>query len=1024
MMAKQIGLQYCRSYLLAIRDNVFHRNGFRKLSSETETAIKELGIRKKRKRGTRGGSQKVVTGRSLLRNITTVDITAKKTLGTTGNLWFCLLNPWSVCNKPDEINDFIADQRLDLLALTETWLSGDITDEPVISALLPSGFSLLQNPRKKRGGGTAVVYRDSVKLKQVNNITPYESFELLECTFMSSVLVRLCIIYRPPGQLVTSFLTDFADYMSHVLISAGHPLIVGDFNIPSAGAHAANFESLCKCLDLKQHILGPTHRNGNTLDLVLTRSDDPLVQSVMSCDHGFPDHFPVFAHLSLKKPKLPTLRVTYRKTKSIKANALSEAIHNSAIPSCHMDGLSAEELSSVYNIELRNILNDLAPIKTRCVPFRPEAEWYSQDLREAKQIRRQAEHAWRKSGLEVHRQIFLETRNNVNSLIKGSKVKFYKNLIDNNRNDTKQLFRVVNKLLGKDVRSALPSGSSISIADMFSNYFIDKIDTIRDSIQTEEISVNFCKKPECVTFLANFHPVSEHLVNKIISKSACKSCDLDPLPTHLVKLVLPHLLPIITTIINKSLSEGNFPSHFKQALVTPLLKKPTLDPEVSKNFRPVSNLSFISKILEKVVAQQLNEHLMLNNLQEPYQSAYRAGHSTETALLRIQNDIVKAVGEQKVVLLTMIDLSAAFDTVNHECLLSMLKDLGIRETALQWFRSYLTCRQQKINIKGTYSESKDLTCGVPQGSVLGPILFTVYTSSLGRLIRQEHLQYHIYADDTSIYLSVEPGNLNDGIKQIERCVALVQQWMCKFQLKMNNDKTEFMIISSKRLRDKITPSPLAIKDSLIVPSTSVRNLGVTLDHHAAMDFHVQNVCRGAYLQLKNIRALRNYLDRASLECVIHAFVTSRLDYCNSLLCGLPVSLVNRLQLIQNTAARILTGTPRYDHITPVLKSLHWLPILKRIEYKILLLVYKSVHHLAPSYLQELIIPYVPSRTLRSGDQHLLTVPYTTSAMIQSRAFSMAGPRFWNSLPYDIRTVPCIELFKSKLKTHLFKVTFN
>ena len=438
----------------------------------------------------------------------------------------------------------------------------------------------------------------------------------------------------------------------------------------------------------------------------------------------------------------------------------------------------------------------------------------------------------------------------------------------------------------------------------------------------------------------------------------------------------------------------------------------------------MSNLCFISKVLEKVIAQQLNEHLVLNNLQEPFQSAYRSGHSTETALLRIQNDIVKAIGEQKVVLLTMIDLSAAFDTVNHECLLSTLQDLGIRDTALQWFRSYLTCRQQKININGTLSNSMDLTCGVPQGSVLGPILFTVYTWSLGRLIHQNGLQYHIYADDTSIYMSVKPGILDEGIKQIEQCVAMIQQWMCKFQLKMNDDKTEFMIISSKRLASKFTTQSLTIKDSAIEPSTSVRNLGVFLDHHASMEIHINNLCRGLYFQLKNIRALRKYLDQESLECIIHAFLTSKIDYCNSLLCGLPMSLTNRLQMIQNTAARILTGTPRFQHITPVLKSLHWLPVHRRIEYKVLLLVYKSVKDLAPSYLKELICPYVPSRRLRSSDQHLLHIPYTSSSLIQSRTFSVAGPHLWNSLPYDLRALSNIELFKSKLKTHLFKLTFN
>ena len=637
------GLKYSRSDLFAIRDNVFHRSEFRKLSPQTETIIKTLGIKKKRKRGSRGGSKQMIHHHSNMRNIKIIETSTKRVHKSNDTLKFCLLNPWSVCNKADEINDFIVDQGLDLLAITETWLSGDITDNPIISALSPAGYSVLQNPRKTRGGGTAVVYRDTMKLR-VSSTPPYETFELLECTFMSSVLVRLCIIYRPPGLSVPSFLNDFADYMSHVLTAPGHPLIVGDFNIHIGSSnYAAEFTALCTSLNLNQHVLGPTHRNGHTLDLVLTRSDDSMVRSAVSCDHGFPDHFPVFANLLLEKPKLPTVQVSYRKIKSITANALSEAIKKSTIWECDMNDLSTDELSIVYNNQLRTILEDLAPIKTRQVPVRPEAEWYSQHIREAKQVRCRAERAWRKSGLEVNRLIYLEKRNHVNSLIKETKTKFYKDLIHTNKSDTKQLFKVVNKLLRKDIQSPLPSGSDSVVADMFStdsNYFIEKISDIRDSIPAHVTSINNDIQTAPADLLDNFRPLAEEAVEKIIASSPSKSCDLDPIPTQLVKLVLPQLLPVITTIINKSLETGIFPSEFKQAIVTPLLKKSSLDPEVLKNFRPVSNLSFVSKILEKVVARQLNEHLVLNNFMEPFQSAYRAGHSTESALLRIQNDII------------------------------------------------------------------------------------------------------------------------------------------------------------------------------------------------------------------------------------------------------------------------------------------------------------------------------------------------------------------------------------------------
>jgi len=261
--------------------------------------------------------------------------------------------------------------------------------------------------------------------------------------------------------------------------------------------------------------------------------------------------------------------------------------------------------------------------------------------------------------------------------------------------------------------------------------------------------------------------------------------------------------------------------------VTPLLKKPSLDPDVYKNYRPVSNLNFLSKVLEKVVASQINDHLAKNNIHEPFQSAYRQGHSTETALLRVHNDVIRAIGEQKVMLLVLLDLSAAFDTVNHQSLLTALQELGVSEVALQWLQSYLTCRKQVINVKGTYSKGKEVTCGVPQGSVLGPILFNIYTSSLGRLLHSAVPQYHMYADDTSFYICVKPELYTEAADQIATCVSLVNKWMGKYELKMNDEKTEFIVISSKQTANKVTPTPLMFGNIQICPLSSVRSLGVT-----------------------------------------------------------------------------------------------------------------------------------------------------------------------------------------------------
>ena len=550
---------------------------------------------------------------------------------------------------------------------------------------------------------------------------------------------------------------------------------------------------------------------------------------------------------------------------------------------------------------------------------------------------------------------------------------------------------------------------------------ISKIVAIKASITTDGTGYDAAPQPSPLVRdpMDTLHPAKEQEIQCIIAASPNKQCALDPFPTGLVKSCKTILSPIIMEMINKSLSSGEFPQAFKNALVTPLLKKRTLDEEILNNYRPVSNLTFVSKIIEKVVASRLNHHLMVNNLQEPFQSAYRVNHSTETAMLRVQNDIIRALGDNKVVLLVLIDLSAAFDTVDHERLLSTLHAIGITGKALAWFASYLQNRSQTITISGKQSRSQQLECGVPQGSVLGPILFNVYTAALGLLLRQEKTNYSMYADDTDLYLIFKPSELTENVAEMERTAGLVRRWMASNELKMNDAKTEVMLITPRRMAMKIECPTMVIGDHVVAPSHFVRNLGVILDSLAGMERQINAVCKTSYMHLYNISKIRCYLDKHSLACIIHAFVTCRLDYGNALLCGYPESQIQKLQRVQNVAARLISGRRKYDHITPVLKELHWLPVVKRIQFKVVTTVFKAMHDTAPAYLQELIVPYAPSRGLRSREHNLLCVPFTRSTVTGSRAFSIAGPKLWNALPQYLRDISDISTFKKQLKTHLF-----
>ena len=940
-----------------------------------------------------------------------------------------LLNPWSVCNKPDIICDFIIDQEFDLLCLTETWLSETEQDGPVLNALLPKGYCIQQVSRKSRGGGIALIHRENIKAKRISTAT-YQSFEVLECLIHESVDIRLSIVYRPPGNrngiTAKSFYDELSEYLSRLMCAPGHPVVLGDFNFHvdnSSDMTASAFSNVTSSFGLNQHINEPTHKNGHTLDLVFSRGNETIVSSTKVLDHGFPDHFVVFVTLALQKPLLPKKKITYRKIKSVSDEALKENVTRSQLAeSERYNTLALEDIIALYNTELRRILDELAPQRECTLTIRPQTQWYNETIRSAKQQRRQKERLWRKTGLTAHRDLFIEERKKVNTLISETKKQYYREAILSFGNDTKQLFRMTSELLGNVIATPLPTiKSHDELASMFSDFFIQKIERIHDSIPitANQVLPDMTLSDDVV--LRDFRPVERDEILSLINRCASKTCDLDPMPSEMVKAADRDLAPIIQTIVNTSLRSGQFPDCLKHAIVIPRLKKPSLDPDNCANFRPVSNLPFLSKVLERAAAEQLADHLQTHNLLEPFQSAYRPFHSTETAIVRVHNDICRAIGERKVVLLVMLDLSAAFDTVSHELLLNTLHNFGIRETALEWFRSYINERDQTVRVHGAMSEARQLSWGVPQGSVLGPILFNIYSSSLGHLLRERMVGYHFYADDSQIYITASPDQVDAASTQMEECVRLVSAWMSQHHLMMNNNKTEFLVLSSKHTAREIRLPNLDVCGHSVAPSDTVRNIGVIIDSNLSMDAHVATLCKNAYFQLHRIAKIKQYLDHKSLECIIHAFVTTRLDYCNAILSGIKKSTKQKLQRVQNAAARLLTNTKKREHITPVLRELHWLPVEKRIDFKICVLTYKCVHGLAPSYLSEMIQPSTSSRLRASGQ---LCVPFTNSEYVKTNAFSFVAPALYNKLPRAIRQSPSIDIFKQNLKTYLFTIYFG
>jgi exonuclease III len=966
-----------------------------------------------------------------------IDVKIEKLSQPSGQeISFGLVNARSIKNKTTSMCDYISENQLDIVAITETWLGDGNRDQYVINSLCPSDYNFIHAARTTgKGGGVGLLLKSNLPCRRVTKHKSYESFEYLQTVLQpqKSTAVLLCVIYRPPpnrknGLSVQQFFDDFSDFLDSIILSKEQLLLVGDFNFHvdvRDDKDAMMFTDLLLSYGLTQHVSMATHSKGHTLDLLITRDTSSLISTPHVHDAQLSDHFWVHCNVSGQHVGKVQKEITYRKLKSIDKEKFGADLRNSLIEAFEYDA-RIEDMIDHYNSVLSQLIDAYAPERKRTVTLHSAAPWYDSKIGDAKRARRKAERKWRKSKLTIHRDLYLQAHQHVNSLLKEAKENYYRGKVEE-ADDQKSLFKIVNTLLG-DSKLSLPSHHSREkLANRFSEFFTTKITNIRKKLEmipsmasSDNIDTPVVRSAPSLT---SFIPASEDEIQKIILSTKSKHCSQDPIPTWLLKDCLASVLPWITMIVNQSLKDGVMPSSLKKALIVPLLKKPTLDPDNLKNYRPVSNLTYLSKVIERVVAKRLLDHMENHSLHEPLQSAYKKYNSTETALLKVQNDILCAIDGKKVVLLVLLDLSAAFDTVDHDILLTRLAErIGLQGSALKWFKSYVTGRLQSVYIDCTASRIWEILFGVPQGSVLGPILFIIYTSPLGDILRHHGVSFHFYADDTQIYLSFNISSATSALAQMEKCVSDIRAWMATNFLSLNDDKTEVIVCGTKSMLSKLNSMSVTIGDVKIQQVSEVRNIGALFNSSFSLDGQVSQVCRSAWYHLRNIGQIRPFLDRTSAERLIHAFVTSKLDNLNSLLYNLPKYQIHRLQRVQNAAARLINLVKKVDHITPILIQLHWLPIKYRIQYKLLLLTYKALHGQAPAYLQELLTITSRDRSLRSNTQCMLLAPRTRTSY-GDRSFSHGAPELWNSLPFYIKTCTSVHSFKHQLKTYLFNLAY-
>ena len=400
-------------------------------------------------------------------------------------------------------------------------------------------------------------------------------------------------------------------------------------------------------------------------------------------------------------------------------------------------------------------------------------------------------------------------------------------------------------------------------------------------------------------------------------------------------------------------------------------------------------------------------------------------YQNKTAVTKIHNDILIMMDKRTNVVLLLLDLSAAFDTVNHQLLLQRLsRKYGIRGSVISWLTSYLQNRSFSVKVKSSTSSSCILEIGVPQGSILGPILFILYTKDLEEIASKYGFTVHLYADDTQLYFAFDVNSNSPNMTAVKNCFSEIKDWMSLNFLKLNEDKTQFIDIGYYQSNLE----SLSLDKEVLQPVLKAKNLGFYFDHRLSLDDEVTATQKRCNIQLRNLTRIAGRLSHDLKVQLSHSCILSHLDYCNAVYGALTESNLQKLQKIQNSAVRFifnLYGKKRFEHITPYLKKLHFLPVRFRIMYKVALLVYKCLNNLAPTYLIELLrLRSINSYNLRvDNDFFLLELPLPANLRNTSAAFSYNGPRVWNCLPYSLRCLNDISVFKSSLKTHYFGLAF-
>ena len=935
------------------------------------------------------------------------------------------------------VSQFFSDEDLDLMMIVETWQIQSVPGKfDAFSAafkdhLLGERISanLFCAPRKngRNGGGLALLTKKSLPISSVKlPISEPVSFEFLCCKIKADKHFLLLCVYRCPSNSFVDFLSEFSSLLLSLSSQSLDVVIAGDFNIKINLDNDPNTVSFNTLLfEHNMVILSPpsaTHVLGNTLDFVVVPASLQPCISPISCDDTVTgsDHYPcLFSINSVRAVTNRPLRRSnlYRSFRSVNQEDFSHALRTKLSTLLISDISNFSEYLLEYRERVTDVLDTMAPLRQRQLTntyARPP--WLDSDYAKQRALRKRLQRRGDKSAYNAQKRY-------CQYLSKAKQISYNKGVIDDAvaTNDQKQIYRAVNKLLDRSKENhILPDHTdSLHLANSLNNFFVDKPSTIRStipSISTEYPVDTPPAQSESYNGLSEFRPTSAEEISLIVQSHGVKVGPGDVLTPQIIKDHLSVLLPHFVKLVNLSLSTCST-EGLNEAHVVPIIKSLDLDPDNFKSYRPVSLLSFISKLTERIVHDRINEHLTANSLNSTSQFGYKKNHSVETLMLKLVDDILVAVDKKFGVVMLIVDLSAAFDTVDHSLRMKILNEkYQISGSALKWINSFLSDRSQRVKVGNQLSDSLSVLFGVPQGSILGPLLFNLYCSTINDAFNSSGFSSMGYADDnfgTRIFTART--KLSALSVSVPDCLSSVKAWTDAHFLKLNMEKTQIVAFGTRNFLSSLNISTIRTSDGKLIPvSKSTKILGIHLDNTLSLDTQVSHVSSSVNMVLRNLWSIRKYLDKCTAETMVHSLITNKLDQCNALYVGSSRSNFAKLQRLQNSALRLVLRLPQFSHVTAHMAELHWLSVEKRCYFKYLVTVFKCLLGIAPDSLLQKLKIKCPMNML------LDTSLFSPSSSIGRRAFSYLAPRCWNALPRDIRTIPYLNTFQAELKHYLFE----